>query len=116
MKLQQILLTGLLGLSTLPMLTAAPAQACTPAPDHPDGCDGLNGNSRLQPPVLQVRPKFKRPGPVCLSCPPLSLKIKDQLEVVQPVIQDQSIFVNQGRFNQGWTQSLEQPLEQSFGQ
>ncbi|MGF1602615.1 MAG: hypothetical protein ACFCU8_11440 [Thermosynechococcaceae cyanobacterium] len=111
MKLQQIALISLLGLSTLPVLTTAPAQACTPAPDNPHGCDGINGTPRITPPVLQVRPKFKKPGPACLSCPPFALKLKDQREVVQPVIQDRNILLNQGRFQQ----QFEQPVQQSFG-
>lgn len=111
MKLQQIALMSLLGLSTLPALMTAPAQACTPAPDNPSGCDGLNGGGpRFNPELFQVRPKFKKPiGPVCLTCPPYSLKLKDQYEQIQqPVlVQEKNILLNQERLNQG----LEQPYQ-----
>lgn len=111
MTLQKVFFMGVLGLSTLAPLATAPAQACTPAPDNPNGCDGLNGGTpRINPELYKARPvlKLKRPiGPVCLSCPPDSLKLKDR--VVQPVLQEDRILLNKDRF----AQPIEQP--QSFG-
>lgn len=108
MKLQHIALMGLISLSTVPF--ALPAQACTPAPDNPNGCDGLNGNPRINPRIIQLqrRPKFPI-GPVCLSCPPLKVKGQDQILQTQPVLQKEQILPNQGH----WQQGFEQP--QSFG-
>ncbi len=79
MKLTHIASLALLGLITLPVLAAAPAHACTPHPDYPGGCDGPLG--------MPGRPQAQRPtglkpipDPVCLSCPPHSLKLNnDQL-------------------------------------
>ncbi|MEO0376957.1 MAG: hypothetical protein AAF329_20530 [Cyanobacteria bacterium P01_A01_bin.17] len=111
MKLQQMVLISLLGLSTLPTLASAPAHACTPAPDNPNGCDGLNGNPRFDPRIFELRQKIKFPvGPVCLSCPPYSAKLKEQNLLVQPVLRQENVLLNQDQFGQ----KLQQP--QSFGQ
>lgn len=108
MKLQTVLM-GLLGLSILSTVASAPAYACTPAPDNPDGCEGLNGSPRLDPRILKLRQKVKFPvGPVCLSCPPYS-KLKEQTLQVQPVLHQEPSLLNQERFGQ----KLQYP--QSFG-
>ena len=111
MKLQQIALVSLLGLSTLSVVATAPAQACTPAPDNPSGCDGINGTPRFDPRVSELRQKVRVPvGPTCLSCPPHTLKAKEQIKPIQPELQQESTLIKQDRFGQ----RFEQP--QSLGQ
>ena len=64
---------GFFGLALAPVIFSASASACTPAPDNPNGCDGINGGPiRLQPvprETLQLRVPI--PHPTCLSCPSL---------------------------------------------
>lgn len=111
MKLQQIALVSLLGLSTLSVIATAPAQACTPAPDNPNGCDGINGTPRVDRRVSELRQKVRFPvGPVCLSCPPHTLKATEQIKPIQPELQQEKILIKQDRVGQ----RFEQP--QSFGQ
>ncbi|MEL7086424.1 MAG: hypothetical protein AAF268_11290 [Cyanobacteria bacterium P01_A01_bin.3] len=63
---------GLFGLAVTPFIFGASASACTPAPDNPDGCDGINGGRiRVQVPLRRIQ---RWPGPfppTCLSCPSL---------------------------------------------
>lgn len=111
MKLQQMLLITVLGLSTLPTLGTTPAQACTPAPDNPNGCDGLNGGTpRVDDPrIFQRNPQLKRPiGTGCLQCPPEAIRVPGNRQLSKPVVQEKNILLNQGRFNR----QFEQP--QSF--
>ena len=54
-----------------------PADACTPHPDNPDGCDDWPPR-RVKVEDIKVKKPFPWPGPVCLSCPP-NLVLKDQL-------------------------------------
>ena len=79
MNIRKLLVLGAIGISApiAAMAIAGSAEACTPHPDYPDGCDGINGRYPLRiqvlPEPLVVRPPIPFPGPTCLSCPPLVL-------------------------------------------
>ena len=98
---------GLFGLAVTPFIVSASASACTPAPDNPDGCDGINGGRiRVQVPPRQI-PRWPGPfPPTCLSCPPLreaALEERinprvmevEQVDQLQPQIMQEELLLNQ---------------------
>jgi hypothetical protein len=50
MSRQSWVLVGLFSLSVIASLAAAPASACTPAPDNPHGCDRIYNWPQVQVP------------------------------------------------------------------
>ena len=62
----------------------APANACTPHPDNPDGCNNWPPR-RIKVEDLKVKKPFPWPGPVCLSCPS-NVLLKDQLILKESIL------------------------------
>ena len=87
--MKKILLTVLAtaSLSSLFSLSIAPASACTPHPDNPDGCNDWPFR-RINPDRFQIKKPF--PWPVCLSCPTSALERKD-LVINESRLQNQGI-------------------------
>ena len=87
MKLNHIILFGCLSVLGVGAIVTQPAQACTPAPDNPNGCDGINGG----------RPRIPIPRPVCLTCPD-GFNVKDTRVILPaeplnqtPLVQKESL-------------------------
>ncbi len=85
MKLHLVALIGFLGISTLPIAVSLPVYACTPAPDNPDGCDGINGG----------RPRI--PVPVCTNCPPEVFRLKDRSLIIPAERMNRPVLSNKER-------------------
>ena len=100
---------GLFGLAVTPFILSASASACTPAPDNPDGCDGLNGGRIRVQEIPRLTPQWRVPiPPTCLSCPPLreaaleerinpSVLQAEQVHQLQPQLIQQEQLLNQQR-------------------
>ena len=101
MNVKQMTLLGLFGLAIAPIAIGVPASACTPAPDNPNGCDGINGPIRIQPypyPQEILRPQIPYPEPVCLSCPPIDrLDARVLLEKEPEVLQIQPEVIQESQ-------------------
>ena len=92
MKLRPILLIVCFSGLAISASFIEAANACTPAPDNPNGCDGINGG----------RPKI--PTPVCLNCPISSLKAPDKVvlpagQLNRDILIKKDILQNQDKFN-----------------
>lgn len=86
MNVKYLALMGFCGLALAPLCFSSPASACTPAPDNPNGCDGINGGIiRRIPREPQV--KIPYPGPTCLSCPSLYDRLDPEVQVNPQVIE-----------------------------
>ncbi|NJN23301.1 MAG: hypothetical protein HC810_01395 [Acaryochloridaceae cyanobacterium RL_2_7] len=88
--MKNILLTVLAtaSLSSLFSLPMAPAHACTPHPDHPDGCDDWPIR-KIDPEKFQLKKPFPWPDN-CLSCPTSVLK-REALVIYPSILQDRVI-------------------------
>ncbi len=74
------------------LLAEAPANACTPHPDNPDGCNNWPPR-RVKVEDLKLKKPFPGPGPVCLSCPshvlPKDQLIQKETLVTEPTLNQQ---------------------------
>ncbi|MGK7913753.1 MAG: hypothetical protein AB4050_20060 [Synechococcus sp.] len=98
---------GLFGLAVTPFIVSASASACTPAPDNPDGCEGLNGGRIRVQVAPRPIPHWQVPiPPTCLSCPPLreaalqekinpSVLQTEQVNQLQPQLVQHEQLLNQ---------------------
>jgi hypothetical protein len=81
MSRQSWILAGLFSLSAFASLAAAPANACTPAPDNPHGCDRINNW-----PLVRVPQTGGGDDPWPPNCPQCGKSIYDPRAPIEKLV------------------------------
>lgn len=89
MKPFTLVLLTMVSFGIVAIASDAPAAACTPHPDNPDGCNNWPPR-RINLEDLKIKKPIPWPGPVCLSCPSNILS-QDQLILKESIVTPSSL-------------------------